>query len=323
TACSSSLVAIHRAVEALRFENCEMALAGGVNLFAHSYHGSLLSGFELLSKDNKCRPFGSGANGWVAGEGAGVVLIKPIEDALRDGDYIHGIIKGTAIGHSGRTMRFGAPSSTMQAESIKKAIAGAEVSRESISYIEAAVPGASIADASEVNAIKEVFQGQGDALSSRYIGTVKSNIGHLESASAMSQITKVLLQMKHRQIAPTINCKPVNPMIQLQGSGLEIADRLKPWSGQSKEHVPFRALINAFGASGSMGHIILEQYVGRENKRGDKAKPAIILLSAATKEQLTQQVSKLYDFLAQEQTFHIPDIGYTLRMGRVEMEERL
>ncbi|HBV96367.1 MAG TPA: polyketide synthase, partial [Desulfotomaculum sp.] len=321
TSCSSAMTAIHFACESIKRGECAAALIGGVNLMTHYCHLDLLTSHGLLSKDGQCRPFGSLATGWLAGEGVGAILIKPIEDALRDRDHIHGIIKGTAIGHSGRTARFGAPSSAMQSEAIKKAIKNAGVTADSISYVEAAAAGAGIADAAEMDAIKTVFQDHFETSSPCFIGSVKANIGHLESASAMSQITKVLLQMKHRQVAPTINFEPVNPLIQLQGSGLEIVDQMRPWSCPP----PLRALINSFGATGSGGYLILEEYICKENKKRKNVKPVLIPISAAAKEQLYQQVSRLYDFLTGSETesFDIADIGYTLRMGRAEMDERL
>ncbi|WP_123057284.1 amino acid adenylation domain-containing protein, partial [Desulfocucumis palustris] len=321
TSCSSAMTAIHLACESIKRGECDAALVGGINLMTHSYHHNLLTSLDLLSKDGECRPLGVQATGWFAGEGVGAILIKPIERAKRDKDYIHGVIKGTSVGHSGKTTRFGAPSSAMQSESIQKAIENAGVPVESISYIEVAAAGASIADASEINAIKKVFQYYFDAPAPCLMGSVKANIGHLESASAMSQITKVLLQMKHRQIAPTINFKPINPLLQLQGSGLEIAGELKHWSGKS----PLRALINAFGATGSGGHIVVEEYVDEENKQREPAKTALIPISAAAGNQLIQQVLRLHEFLTRSETvqFNISDIGYTLQAGRVAMEERL
>ena len=312
TSCSSALTAIHIACESIKNGDCDAAIVGGINIINHPYHRALLTHLDLLSASNECHPFGAEANGWVVGEGVGAILIKSKEHAEKAGDTIHGLIKGTAINHSGKTMRYGAPNAQSQRESILRVLEKAGLSAESIRYVEAAAPGASIADASEMTAIKEVFQNVPGLL----VGTVKSNIGHLESASGMSQLTKVLLQMKHGQLVPTLNFKPVNPLIKLDDSGLEIVDTLKPWNH------PRRALINSFGATGSGGHIILEEYFPK--KLSESAKPTLITLSAATKKQLKQMMERLHDFL----TLSLPlprlsDIGYTLRMGRVELEERL
>ena len=330
TSCSSAITAVHFACESIKRGECDAAVIGGVNLITHPYHQELLAGLDLLSKDGECRPLGTGTTGWLPGEGVGAILLKPIEDAVRDRDHIHGVIKGTAIGHSGRTARFGAPNPAMQAESIRKTIEGSGISAQSISYIELAAAGAGIADASEMEAIKKAFQGQVTCSSPRLVGSVKANIGHLESASAVSQMTKVLLQMKHRQIAPTLNFTPLNPLIQLEGSGFEVANELKIWrDGNQKDtdraSFPLRALINAFGATGSGGHIIIEEYVRENIERKGASKPTIIPISAETKGQLKELVSRLYSCLAgsDDVTTRVSDIGYTLQMGRVEMDERL
>jgi polyketide synthase PksN len=220
----------------------------------------------------------------------------------------------------------------MQEDAIKRAIENSGVSAGTISYIELAAAGSSIADASEVNAVKKVFEGCIDKEAPLLIGSVKGSIGHLESASAMSQLAKVLLQMKHRRIVPSVNSNPVNPLIQLQGSGIEITDALKPWSSRDNrhdevktgKHIPLRAVINAFGATGSGGHIILEEYIHEENRQ-DALRSVIIPISAASEEQLNLQVSRLYEYLTGSSggALNLSDIGYTLKAGRIEMDERL
>ncbi len=331
TSCSSAMTAIHFACENIKKGDCGAAIVGGVNIMCHPYHQGLLHAFDLLSNDSECHPFGAQANGWVAGEGVGAILIKPRDKAERDGDYIHGIIKGTAIGHSGKAVRYGAPNASQQKDSILQALSNAGVSTRSISYIEAAAPGASLADASEMTAITKVFQNSVDGVSDLNIGSVKSNIGHLESASAMSQLAKVLLQMKHQQITPSLNSKPLNPLIQIEDNGIKIVDRLKFWNGRSQKDpseieskdYPRRALINAFGAFGSGGHVVVEEYANGQFE--EKRKQVLIVLSAATEEQLLLQACKLHKFLetSNSQRSRLADIGYTLRVGRNEMKKRL
>lgn len=331
TSCSSAMTAIHFACESIKRGECDAALVGGVNLLTHPYHHELLLGLDMLSKDGKCRPLGANATGWVAAEGVAAILIKPLEDAERDHDYIHGIIKGTSLGHSGKSMRFGAPNTAAQEQEIKTALENAGISAADISYIEAAAAGSVIADASEINAIKKVFEGQTVNNRPIRIGSVKGCIGHAESASAMSQLSKVLLQIKHRSIAASVNSSPVNPLIALEGSCLEIADSLIPWNssetmlegnGQQKT-LPLRALINAFGATGSGGHIVIEEYI-YNGHRQEVAGDVIIPLSAATEEQLDKLISSFYNFLKNScENLYIEDISYTLRTGRTEMEERL
>ncbi|WP_455893511.1 beta-ketoacyl synthase N-terminal-like domain-containing protein, partial [Serratia proteamaculans] len=332
TSCSSAMTAIHYACNSIINGECRAAVVGGVNIMSHPYHHQMLQGLGLLSADGNSNPFGKLGSGFVPGEGVGAILLKSKRDAQRDGDYIHGIIKGTAVGYSGKSVGNGLSKPKQQKESMLSAIENAGICANSISYIEAAAPGASIADATEISAVKEVFQSSDGNKSTVYIGSVKSNIGHLESASAMSQLMKVLMQMKHKKICPTINVGAVNPLIQLKDSGLEIVKELKAWESFSQQKnddhsedkcLPRRALINAFGATGSGGHAVIEEYINEETIKDDSE--SLILLSAATELQLKQLAQRLYDYLINPESprRNITDIAYTLRMGRIEMAERV
>ncbi|TAL41542.1 MAG: SDR family NAD(P)-dependent oxidoreductase, partial [Methylovulum sp.] len=316
TSCSSAMTALHYACTSIKNGECDVAIVGGINIMSHPYHQGLLHTLDLLSKDGECHPFGSAANGWVAGEGVGVVLLKARAEAELHRDAIHGLINGTGISHSGRTVRYGAPNSAAQQASITRTLNDAAIAPSAINYIEAAAPGASLADASEIAAIGEVFRQAGDTI---YIGSVKANIGHLESASAMSQLTKVLLQMQRRQIFPTLGSRPRNPLLQLDGSGLAIVEQLTPWQHGG----PRRALINALGATGSGGHVIVEEYIDQDSS--EDITPSLIVLSAATGPQLMELAKRLYTFLSDAGVTlpRLADIAYTLRVGRVEMAERL
>jgi amino acid adenylation domain-containing protein len=319
TSCSSAMTALHLGCQSLLNGECRAALVGGVNLMTHPYHQWVLTAAELLSEDGVCRPFGLKANGWVAGEGVGAVLLKPLDDAVSDRDTIHGVILGTTIAHSGRTGRYGAPSSTRQAESMRAALAKAGLSAGDIGYVEAAAPGAGMADAAEAAAIKEVFGAAGPVV---HVGSVKANIGHLESASAMSQLAKVLLQLRHGQIFPTLQFSPINPLVQWQGTALRIPDAVVPWPAGGGTS-PRRALINAFGATGSGGHLVVEEYPAPEWP--DRETETLIVLSAASKEQLRTAARRLGEYLRQPEAAvaRIADIGFTLRAGREPMKARL
>ncbi|WP_316205863.1 amino acid adenylation domain-containing protein, partial [Bradyrhizobium sp. SZCCHNS1012] len=323
TSCSSGMTALHFACESIKRGESTAALVGSVNLVSHAYHAQLLSTINFLSKDELCRPFSAQANGWILGEGVGTVLLKPLEAALQDGDHIYGVIRGSAIGHSGRTTRFGVPNAKQQAQCIRQALASAHVSPSEISYIEAAAAGASIADAAEMNAIYAVFGGR-SAADPCYVGTVKANIGHLESASAFSQLTKVLAQLQHQQLAPSLHSQPRNPLIALEDSGLSIVEQLVPWPNHwtSGKEAPRRALINVIGAVGSEGHLVLEEHVLPARSRGAD-KLIAIPLSSATPGQLREQVQQLQGFLTRHPDTELTDIAYTLATGRVSMVERL
>lgn len=321
TSCSSAMTALHFGYQSVSSGECDAALVGGVNLMTHPYHHEVLSATELLSPDEICRPFGLEANGWVAGEGVGAVLLKPLTEALRDGDNIHGVILATAIHHGGHTSRYGAPDSRRQAEAMREALARAGVAPNQIHYVEAAAPGAGMADASECAAIKEVFSGSGNGGAPIYVGSIKANIGHLESASAMSQLTKVLLQIRRLRIFPTLGFQPVNPLVQWQNTRLRIADRAVDWP--SPDNGPRRALIDAYGATGSGGHIVIEDF--SRPALPDAEVQTLIPLSAATRAQLVEVVRRLRAFLEAPESagVRISDIGYTLRVGRAHMKARL
>lgn len=323
TSCSSALAAIHYACNSLNNRECQAAIVGGVNIMSHPYHHGLLKSLDLLSADGECHPFGVKGSGWIAGEGVGAILIKPKINALKDGDTIYGLIKGSAIGHSGTSIRYGAPNTEKQTESILRAINNAGISPQSISYIEAAAPGASIADAAEMMALKTVFNNSTQTESMIYVGSVKSNIGHLESASAMSQLAKVLLQMKHQHLCPTRQRSDLNPMIRIEDSNLKIINQFSPWT--PADGTPRRALINAFGATGTSGHLIVEEYIAPHSVESAADSQQLITLSAATEPQLMHLAKRLNTFLANaaHPLPQLADIAYTLRIGRVDMSERL
>lgn len=317
TSCSSAMTALHLACTSIRLGECQAAIVGGVNLISHPSHLELLSSLQLLSDDGQSHPFGRNAHGWVAGEGVGALLIRPLADAQRDADQILGVIRTTAISHSGKTFRYGAPSAERQAAAMRRVLQQADLPAEAIGYVEAAAPGASLADGAEFAAISQVF-GAAPGNTPLRVGSIKANIGHLESASALSQITKVLMQLKYRQIAPTLGCHPLSPLIGAEHGHLAIADQLSEWRG------PQRALINAFGASGSGGHLILEAAPPRAATVKDVG-PWLFPFTAASREQLDQLLAALADDLQAGRLgdASLGDISYTLCVGRVPLEHRL
>jgi len=315
TSCCSAMTALHFACSSIKNGECAAAIVGGVNLMSHPYHQSHLDQLDLLSKDGHCYPFGKNAAGWIVGEGVGAVLLKPLAQAMQDHDFVLGVIKGSAISHGGKTSRFGAPNPDNQRRSIEQVIKNSSIDMADISYVEAAAPGASLADASEVTALKRVF---GDRASPLYMGSVKANIGHLESASALSQLTKVLMQMQYGQLFPSLDCEPVNPMLQLNNGALSINSQLRPWETPRKI-----ALINAFGAAGSAGHAVIASHENQIRPTPDV--PALVKLSAQSQTQLSSLVEKLHTYLKRPPPIQIrlKDIAYTLQVGRVDMPERV
>lgn len=322
TSCSSAMTALHLACESIRKGECGAAVVGGVNLITHQYHRYMLERLQLISRKGECRPFGAGADGWILGEGAGALLLKPLSKAEADRDWIYGVIKGTAVGHTGKTPRFSAPSSAKQADIINRALGEAGIQKESVSYIEAAAPGASLADVAEMEAVKKTFTAT-DSL--RYVGSIKGNIGHLESASAISQITKVLMQMKYGGLAPSLNSHPSNPLLRLEGTGLAVNDVYREWPSAGEKAGPVRAIVHAWGATGSGGVLLLESYPFRpeEPQANEEEETAVIPLSATTAEQLQHQVRQLHVHLLRNPNISLIDVAYTWQTGRKSCKERL
>ncbi|MBZ9609083.1 SDR family NAD(P)-dependent oxidoreductase [Clostridium estertheticum] len=308
TACSSSLVAIHRAVESIWHDDCEFAVAGGINLISSPNLFIAGSSLGMLSKDGKCKTFDKDANGYVRGEGVGAILLKPLSKAIRDKDYIHGLIKGTAVNHGGKSNSITSPNSKAQADVIVRAHERASIDPSTVTYIETHGTGTSLGDPVEIEGLKRAFKElfkkwnkKETDIPNCILGSVKSNIGHLESASGMASIFKVLLSMKNKKITGNINFKELNPYIKLEGSGLKIAKDTIPWEALVDENnnlIPRRAGISSFGVGGSNAHIILEEYDNRSYiNTNNIEKVNIITVSAKSKISLKESCKNLKKFI--------------------------
>ena len=223
TACSSSLQAIHLACQSIRSGQCRAAIAGGVNLSLHPSKYVTLSELRMLSPTGRCHAFGDRADGYVPGEGVGCVLLRPLQDALRAGDRILAVIRGSAAQHGGHTGGFSVPSARSQAALLREALAASGTDADSITAIEAHGTGTSLGDPIEVAALTEVL-GPGREAESCVLGSVKSNIGHLESASGIASVTKMVLSLRYRTHVPTLHAEPVNPRLELDGVLLTMVD---------------------------------------------------------------------------------------------------
>ncbi|ASS71460.1 SDR family NAD(P)-dependent oxidoreductase [Bacillus atrophaeus] len=328
TACSSSLTAIHLACESIRRGDCSAAIAGGVNLILHPSHGVGLSKMKMLSHGSQCQVFGDEADGLVPGEGVGAVLLKPLKDAVRDGDHIHGVIKASSVNSDGRGKGYTVPNPESQAKLIQKAIKRANIDKNTISYVEAQAVGSAIGDKAEISALKQVFANSNDNQFPLRIGSVKPNIGHLEAASGMAQLAKVLLQMKHQQILPTLLPDNLNPEIDFDDVSFKLQDELGEWETADAEG-PKRAVINSFGAGGANTHLIIEESPLTKKSEGSTTRPYLVILSAQKEDRLEPYVKKLQHSLQSykenqvDQSFCIENIAYTLCVGREPMKHRL
>lgn len=325
TMCSSSSVALHLAVQGIQYGECDMAIAGGTNLMLHPNKYFVLSAGKFASTNGKCMSFGEGGNGYVPSEGIGVVLLKNKEKAIADGDHIYGIIKSTSVNHDGKTNGYSVPNPQAQVEVIRQALDKANISAKEISYVEAHGTGTVLGDPIELNALDKVFKGDDSKGKSCAIGSVKSNIGHCESASGIAALTKVLLQMKYKKIAPSLHSTVTNKNIDFNLSTFNVNQDACDWNIDTNVCDRRIAGISSFGAGGTNSHIIVEEYISDDNSVNDiyEGKETIIVLSAKNKEQLVQMANNLHEKISIVDQNNLSSISYTLLVGRETFTERL
>ena len=309
TMCSSSLTAIHLACASLAQRECEVAIAGGVNLSLHPNKYVALGEAGFTSSDGHCRSFGEGGDGYVPGEGVGALLLKPLSTAIADGDHIYGVIKASAINHGGRTNGYTVPNPAAQGEVIAEALRKAKLDPRRITCLEAHGTGTSLGDPIEITGLVKAFHEVGNpetANDRQYcsIGSVKSNIGHLESAAGIAGVTKVLLQMKHRQLVPSIHSQSLNPHINFTNTPFFVQQRPAPWKRQASaandgHSYPRLAGISSFGAGGANVHVLVEEYEQTDSLVDSTLpKPQVVPLSARTEERLKIYAGRMAEFLS-------------------------
>ncbi|HTT74913.1 MAG TPA: type I polyketide synthase, partial [Candidatus Binataceae bacterium] len=318
TACSTSLVAVHLACQALLNRECDMALAGGVTIEIPHGRGYHYREGEILSRDGHCRPFDADSSGTIFGSGAATVVLRRLEDALRDGDAIHAVIRGSAINNDGsRKVGFLAPSVTGQAEVIGEAMAAAGVEADSISYIEAHGTGTKVGDPIEIEALIQAFRGGTSRRGFCAVGSLKANIGHLDAAAGVTGLIKTALALKHRQLPPTINFRQPNPLIDFANSPFFVASALNEW--QAETGVRW-AGVTSLGIGGTNAHVILE-----EAPPAEAASPArkheLLTLSAKTPMALDAMARNLADYLERAEAT-LDDVAFTCHLGRAALPYR-
>ncbi|WP_406012013.1 SDR family NAD(P)-dependent oxidoreductase [Streptomyces sp. NBC_00984] len=318
TMCSASLTAIHEACEQLRRGACEVALAGGVNLYTHPLDYVELCRSGMLSPDRSCRSFGAGGHGFVPGEGVGCVLLKPLSRAEADGDRVLAVIRGSSVNHGGRTTGYTVPSPVAQAALIRQALDRAGVSARQVGYVEAHGTGTELGDPIEITGLTRAFEQ--DTADRQYcaIGSVKSGIGHLEAAAGVAGLTKVLLQLRYRQLVPSLHADEPNPNIDFASTPFRLQRELSPWHSDG----PRIAAVSSFGAGGSNAHLIVEEYPVQATDGATSSAAQIVVLSARTPEHLTASVDRLASFLDRHPDTGLADLAFTLQVGREAMPER-
>ncbi|MCG8333782.1 MAG: polyketide synthase, partial [Proteobacteria bacterium] len=256
TACSSSLVAIHLACHSLNNRESNLTIAGGVNVILSPESTIATSQAKMLSPTGRCKTFDESADGYVRGEGCGIVVLKRLADALKNGDAIQGVIKATAVNQDGQSAGFTVPNGVAQQTLIEEALNKAQLSPSDIDYIEAHGTGTSLGDPIEINALNRVFGTDRDSEYPLLVGSVKTNIGHLESASGIAGLIKTLLALQHQKIPAHLHLNKVNPHIPLANMPISVPLNLSEWPNKNTLH---RAGVSSFGFSGTNAHVIIEQ----------------------------------------------------------------
>jgi amino acid adenylation domain-containing protein len=322
TACSTSLVAVHMACQSLLNGECSMALAGGASVRFPQRAGYLYQEGGIRSPDGHCRPFDASAAGTVSGSGVGVVLLKPLAAALRDRDHIYAVIKGSAVNNDGALkVGYTAPSVAGQAAVIAEAQAVAGVTPETISYVEAHGTGTPLGDPIEVAALTQAFgrpNGRGQFCA---LGSLKSNIGHLDAAAGVAGLIKTVLALKHAEIPPSLHYERPNPEIDFEHSPFFINARLQPWERVGTQ--PLRAGVSSFGIGGTNAHAIVEEApAASEAEDAPGAGWQFLVLSARSEEALDAARERLATHLESHPKQPLSDVAYTLQTGRRAFAQR-
>jgi len=328
TACSSSLVAVHLACQSLLSGECDMALAAGVSVKVPQ-NELTLSPEEIVSPDGHCRAFDSKANGTIAGNGIGVVVLKRLEDALADGDYIYTVIKGSAINNDGALkVGYTAPSEEGQARVIRAAQLMAEVEPDTISYMETHGTGTPLGDPIEIAAMTRAFRDTTDKKGYCAIGSVKTNVGHLDAAAGITGLIKTALALHHQVLPPSLNFETPNPQIDFANSPFYVNTHCSEWK---RNGTPRRAGVSSFGFGGTNVHVILEEAPAVEAKvlettdtlTGQQERQShLLVISAKTASALATATRNLASHLQQHPDLNLADIAYTLQVGRRRFEHR-
>jgi len=320
TACSTSLVAVHYACKALRDGECGMALAGGVTIELPQGRGYLYKENEILSPDGHCHAFDHRAQGTVFGSGAGAVALRRLEDAVADGDHIWAVIKGSAVNNDGAAKAgYLAPSVDGQSAAVSMALKAAGVQADTVDYVECHGTGTYLGDPIEVSALTQAYREQTQEAGFCRLGSVKTNIGHLDTAAGVAGLVKTALALKHWEIPPSLGYEAPNPAIDFAHSPFRVNDALTPWQSHKG---PRRAGINALGVGGTNAHAILEEAPERAPSEDSEFPFHILCLSGRSRAALDANARALADHLRANPDLPLADVAYTLKEGRRGFDKR-
>lgn len=322
TACSTSLVATHLAVQSLLSGECDMALAGGVTIEVPHGVGYHYKEGEVLSPDGHCRTFDHRSKGTVFGSGAGVVVMRRLADALRDGDHVHAVIKGTACNNDGsRKVGYLAPSVDGQAACITEALAVSDCDADTLSYIECHGTATPVGDPIEIAALTQAFRDTTDRVGYCKVGSVKTNIGHLDTAAGVASLIKATLALENKQIPPSLNFEAPNPRIDFASSPFTVAAQLSDWKVDGNK--PRRAGVNSLGVGGTNAFVVLEEApaIARTPTPIDES-TQLLVLSARNRKALDDNARRLAGWLKDNPKTPLADVAYSLHVGRRGFEQR-
>jgi acyl transferase domain-containing protein/protein-L-isoaspartate O-methyltransferase len=317
TACSSSLVAIHSACQSLLSGESTLAIAGGVNVMCSAETSMALSRSHMMAPDGRCKTFDDAADGFVRAEGCGVLLLKRLSDAERDGDRIHAVLRGTALGQDGRSTGLTVPNGPAQEWVIREALAAAGLSPADVDYIEAHGTGTSLGDPLEIRALGNVFTGERQH--PLCVGSVKTNVGHLESAAGVAGVIKAILAVQHGEIPPHLHFRTPSRHIDWDAIPLEVPHEGRAWPETGR---PRRAGVSSFGFSGTNAHVIVEQAPSRTSSASAPPRAELIVASGATVSARDAIMGSYADALDAEAAPDLPDFCHTTRAGRAHLAHR-
>jgi thioester reductase-like protein len=321
TTCSSSLVALHEACQALRLNECSMALAGGVNLMLSPYGFVMMSKFAGLSPEGRCKTFDASADGYARGEGAGVVVLKRYSDAVRDGDHIVALVRGTAVNHDGRSSGLTVPNPAAQQGVIKAALAQAGIAPGDVDYVEAHGTGTSLGDPIELRALEAVIGRNRPEGSPLLVGSVKTNIGHLESAAGVAGLLKLVLALENAEIPPHLHFNEPNPNVDWSKLHIQVTADGTPWPETGGR--PRIGSISSFGASGTNAHAVVSSVPATEEAPRTQHPHGVLVLSSQTQEALVEVARKFALHLRREPGITLADACYTTQVGRARQTHGL
>jgi acyl transferase domain-containing protein len=319
TACSSSLVAVHLACQSLRLGESRLALAGGANAILVPDHNVLLSKARMLAPDGRCKTFDASADGYVRGEGCGIVVLKRLSDAQADGDRVLAIIRGTATNQDGRSSGLTVPNGPAQEALIREAIEASRIDAAEVGYVEAHGSGTSLGDPIEIRALNAALGANRDASRALLVGSAKTNVGHLEAAAGVAGLIKVVLALHHGEIPAHLHVTEPNPHINWKDIPIAVARERQPWPAAYTRRI---AGVSSFGASGTNAHVVVEQ--APESPAEPINRPAEILtLSAKTADGLRDLARLWSDDLAANPDRSLTDVAFTAATGRAHFAHRL